>query len=151
MSVGSVVPFINDFLVLQGDPSTTVGGPFPEGRTKVTLLEFWATIPHLSELQRRYMDVDFTIISATWERGKSNEEKIRDFVQNNQSMDYTVVLDKNGTLIKTILEESEAKGEAKGIPSAFIIVNNVIESVGHPQNSAFTILMEEAAAKASKK
>ena len=43
MSVGAVVPFINDFLVIKGDPALTIGAPVPEGRTKVVVLEFWAT------------------------------------------------------------------------------------------------------------
>lgn len=43
MSVGSVVPFINDFTVINGEPTITVGGPIPDGHTRVTVLEFWAT------------------------------------------------------------------------------------------------------------
>ena len=43
MSVGTTVPFINDFLVINGDSATTIGEPVPEDRTKVVVLEFWAT------------------------------------------------------------------------------------------------------------
>lgn len=48
MSVGAIVPLINDFLVIKGDPALTIGAPVPEGRTKVVVLEFWATYVHFS-------------------------------------------------------------------------------------------------------
>ncbi|KAI8594587.1 thioredoxin-like protein [Dissophora ornata] len=149
MSVGAVVPFINDFLVINGDASTTIGGPVPEGRTKVVVLEFWATwcgpclqsIPHLSELQRKYKDVDVTIVGSTNEQ---DEQKIRDFVKN-QSMDYTVVLDKNQSLHSKVFKPSGATG----IPFAAVIVNNKIVFSGHPMDPLFGNSLEQAAAKAS--
>ncbi|KAF9435079.1 hypothetical protein BGZ76_006913 [Entomortierella beljakovae] len=141
MSVGTVVPFINDFLVIKGDESTTIGGPIPEGRTKVVVLEFWATIPHLSELQRKYKDVDVTIVGSTNEQ---DEQKIRDFVQS-KSMDYTVVLDKNQSLNSKIFKPSGATG----IPFAAVIVNNKIVFSGHPMDPQFAKTLEDSASKAS--
>ncbi|KAF9349074.1 hypothetical protein BGX34_002070 [Mortierella sp. NVP85] len=141
MSVGTVVPFVDDFLVISGDSSTTVGGPIPEGRTKVVVLEFWATIPHLSELQRKYKDVDVTIIGSTNEK---DEQKIRQFVQE-KSMDYTVVIDKNGSLHSKVFKPSGSQG----IPFAAVIVNNKIVFSGHPMDPAFARTLEEAASRAS--
>ncbi|KAF9173972.1 hypothetical protein BGX21_008982 [Mortierella sp. AD011] len=141
MSVGTTVPFINDFLVINGDPSTTIGGPIPEGRTKVVVLEFWATIPHLSELQRKYKDVDVTIVGATNEQ---DEQKIRDFVKS-RSMEYTVVMDKSQSLNSKVFKPSGATG----IPFAAVIVNNKIVFSGHPMDPKFDKTLEEAAAKAS--
>ncbi|KAI8352671.1 thioredoxin-like protein [Mortierella sp. GBAus27b] len=149
MSVGTVVPFVDDFIVIKGDPSTTVGGPIPEGRTKVVVLEFWATwcgpclqsIPFLSELQRKYKDVDVTIIGTTNEK---DEQKIRNFVSS-QSMEYTVVLDKNQSLYTKVFK---ASGQT-GIPFAAVVVNNKIVFSGHPMDPNFARTLEDSASKAT--
>ncbi|KAF9900901.1 hypothetical protein BX616_002459 [Lobosporangium transversale] len=149
MSVGSIIPFIDNFVVIKGDPNITIGGPVPNGHTKVVVLEFWATwcgpclqsIPHLSELQRKYKDVDVTIIGSTNEQ---DEQKIRNFVQG-QPMDYTVVLDKHHALHSKVFKPSGATG----IPFAAIIVNNKILFSGHPMDPNFDRILEDAASKAS--
>ncbi|KAG0053260.1 hypothetical protein BGZ83_001430 [Gryganskiella cystojenkinii] len=149
MSVGTTIPFIDDFIVIKGDPATTIGGPIPEGRTKVVVLEFWATwcgpclqsIPHLSELQRKYKDVDVTIIGSTNEQ---DEQKIRDFVKS-KDMEYTVVLDKKQSLSSKIFKPSGATG----IPFAAVIVNNKVVFSGHPMDPQFGKTLETNAAKAS--
>ncbi|KAF9946906.1 hypothetical protein BGZ65_009304 [Modicella reniformis] len=141
MSVGTVVPFINDFLVIKGDSSITIGSPVPEGHTKVVVLEFWATIPHLSELQRKYRDVDVTIIGSTNEK---DEQKIRDFVKVN-AMEYTVILDKNQSLYSQVFKASGAKG----IPFATVIVNNKIVFSGHPMDPNFATTLDQKASQAS--
>ncbi|KAF9927924.1 hypothetical protein FBU30_002762 [Linnemannia zychae] len=149
MSVGATVPFINDFSVIKGDPSFTIGAPVPEGHTKVVVLEFWATwcgpcrqsVPHLSELQRKYKDVDVTIVGTTNEQ---DESKIRAFVQEN-SMDYIVIMDKNQSLHAKVFQPSGARG----IPYAAIIVNNRIQFAGHPMDPQFDRALKEAASKAS--
>ncbi|KAG0266747.1 hypothetical protein BG011_001206 [Mortierella polycephala] len=149
MSVGTAVPFINDFLVIHGDPSLTIGEPVPEGHTKVVVLEFWATwcgpclqsIPHLSELQRKYKDVDVTIVGSTNEQ---DEQKIREFVKT-KSMDYTVVMDKSQSLHSKVFKPSGATG----IPFAAVIVNNKIVFSGHPMDPQFQKTLGEAAAKAT--
>lgn len=149
MSVGSVVPFINDFTVINGEPTITVGGPIPEGHTRVTVLEFWATwcgpcvqsIPHLSELQRKYKDVDVTIVASTNEQ---DEQKVRDFVKS-KNMDYTVVIDKNQSLHSKVFKPSGATG----IPFSAIAVNNKIVFSGHPMDPQFARQLETAAAKAT--
>ncbi|KAF9975144.1 hypothetical protein BGZ73_001321 [Actinomortierella ambigua] len=143
MSVGTTVPFINDFLVIKGDSNTTIGGPVPEGKTRVVVLEFWATIPHLSELQRQYKqkNLDITIVGTTSE---PDEQKIRNFVAQN-NMEYTVVLDRNQSLRSKIFQPSGATG----IPFAAIIVNNKIVHSGHPMDPNFKRQLEAAAGKAS--
>ncbi|KAF9416035.1 hypothetical protein BGZ94_010310 [Podila epigama] len=149
MSVGSVIPFIDDFTVINGDPSITVGGPVPDGHTRVTVLEFWATwcgpclqsIPHLSELQRKYKDVDVTIVASTNEK---DESKIREFVKS-KSMEYTVVMDTKQTLHSKVFKPSGATG----IPFSAIAVNNKIVFSGHPMDPQFARQLEAAAAKAT--
>ncbi|KAG0082083.1 hypothetical protein BGZ93_002529 [Podila epicladia] len=141
MSVGSVIPFINDFTVINGEPTITVGGPIPVGHTRVTVLEFWATIPHLSELQRKYKDVDVTIVASTNEQ---DEQKVRDFVKS-KNMDYTVVMDKNQSLHSKVFKPSGATG----IPFSAIAVNNKIVFSGHPMDPQFARQLEAAAAKAT--
>ncbi|KAG0225239.1 hypothetical protein BGW41_004795 [Actinomortierella wolfii] len=143
MSVGATVPFINDFLVIKGDPNTTIGGPVPEGKTRVVMLEFWATIPHLSELQKEFKqkNLDVTIIASTFE---PDEQKIRDFVAH-ENMEYTVILDRHQTVRSKIYQPSGATG----IPFAAIIVNNKIVHSGHPMDPNFRRQLESAAAKAS--
>ncbi|KAG0307823.1 hypothetical protein BGZ98_009683 [Dissophora globulifera] len=141
MSVGAIVPFTNDFLVINGDASITVGEPVPAGRTKVVVLEFWATIPHLSELQRKYKDVDVTIIGSTIE---PDEQKIRSFAKD-KSMDYTVVMDKNKSLYSKVFTPSGATG----IPFAAVVVNNKIVFSGHPMDPKFQQTLADAASKAS--
>ncbi|KAG0254658.1 hypothetical protein DFQ27_006732 [Actinomortierella ambigua] len=143
MSVGTTVPFIDDFMVIKGDQNTTLGGPVPEGKTRVVVLEFWATIPHLSELQREYKqkNLDITIVASTSEQ---DEQKIRNFVAQN-NMEYTVVLDRNQSLRSKIFQPSGATG----IPFAAIIVNNKIVHSGHPMDPNFKRQLESAAAKAS--
>ncbi|KAI1306552.1 hypothetical protein EDD11_004715 [Mortierella claussenii] len=141
MSVGTVVPFIDNFVVIKGDRTTTIGSPIPEGHTKVVVLEFWATIPRLSELQRKYKDVDVTIIGTTNEQ---DEQKIRNFVSS-KSMDYTVVLDKYQELHSKVFKPSGATG----IPFAAILVNNKIVFSGHPMDPQFGKTLDDAASKAS--
>ncbi|KAG0012661.1 hypothetical protein BGZ80_011596, partial [Entomortierella chlamydospora] len=98
-------------------------------------------IPHLSELQRKYKDVDVTIVGATNEQ---DEQKIRDFVKS-RSMEYTVVMDKSQSLNSKVFKPSGATG----IPFAAVIVNNKIVFSGHPMDPKFDKTLEEAAAKAS--
>ncbi|KAF9584416.1 hypothetical protein BGW38_006528 [Lunasporangiospora selenospora] len=141
MSVGSTVPFVDDLMIIKGDSSIAVGAPVPQGRTKVVVLEFWATIPFLSELQRDYRNVDVTIIGLTSEK---DEQKIRDFVQSN-NMEYTVAIDTNQTLHSQVFRASGATG----IPFAAIAVNNTIVFSGHPMDPNFRKTLENEAAKAS--
>ena len=69
---------------------------------KVYVVEFWATwcgpcrtsIPHLTEMAKKFKDkATFTGVSV-WERGEDIEKQVTDFVENmGEKMDYNVALD----------------------------------------------------------
>jgi thiol-disulfide isomerase/thioredoxin len=115
---------------MKGDPVT-----LEEGRGKnIYVVEFWATwcppcrqsIPHLTELQKKYKASNVVIIGVT----KEDEQTVAPFLaEMGDRMDYHVALD-NG-------EQTQAAFEAiapiPGIPTAFIIdkEGKVVWS-GHP-------------------
>src|SRR5207237_651391 len=90
------------------------------GDGKIYVVEFWATwcppcrasIPHLSELNKRFKDKGVVFIGVTDEE----PTKVKPFVQNmGEKMNYTVAID-----------DSKQTGAAyawgiRGIPSAFVI------------------------------
>ena len=129
-----------------GDPAPEfTPGKFIKGdevksleKGKFYVVEFWATwcgpcvqsIPHVSELQKKYKDVVF-IGQNVW------EEKVEDvapFVtQMGDKMDYRVALDtvagENGKMATNWMK---AAGQG-GIPTAFIIDKETkIAWIGHP-------------------
>lgn len=125
LSVGSWV---------KGDPVLIEPG-------KVYVVEFWATwcgpclqsIPHLTELAKKYAGkVNFVGVSV-WERGRDIEGLVGKFVKDmGAKMEYTVALDDaDGTMAKTWMQ---AAGQG-GIPSAFIINGDrKIVWIGHPMS-----------------
>ena len=118
---------------------------------QVYVVEFWATwcgpckvsIPHLTELQKKYGDkVTFTGVSVWEEREPENEDyfkKVEDFVTEwGDKMAYTVAVDgKAGTMAKTWME---AAGQG-GIPAAFIVnQEGKIAWIGHPMDGLDEVL-----------
>jgi thiol-disulfide isomerase/thioredoxin len=101
---------------------------------KVVVVEFWATwcppcrasIPHLTELQKKFKDKDVVFI------GVSDEEvgTVKKFVEKmGEKMDYTVVVDNDR---KTSKDYMTAYGQG-GIPHAFIVdKQGSIVWHGHP-------------------
>ncbi len=98
------------------------GGPVQIKKGSVYVIEFWATwcppckytIPHLTELQKKYKDKAVTII------GISNElvSTVQPFVKAKaETMDYIIAVDTDGIATKNYMR---AFGET-GIPTAFII------------------------------
>ena len=143
-----------------GDPAPNVtvskwvkGTPikgFEKG--KLYVVEFWATwcgpckesIPHLTELAKKYPDVKFTGVSV-WE---SDQKDVEPFVKNmGDKMSYNVAMDQlpagktdgsQGAMAKTWMT---AAGQ-NGIPAAFIIDRDGhVAWIGHP------MAMEEPLAK----
>jgi len=108
---------------------------------KVYVVEFWATwcgpcrvsIPHLTELAKKYAGrVTFAGISV-WERDPAYIEKVGKFVEEmGDKMDYSVAADDaEGTMAKTWMT---AAGE-QGIPSAFVVDGKGrIAWIGHPMS-----------------
>ncbi|MBS1706353.1 MAG: TlpA family protein disulfide reductase [Armatimonadetes bacterium] len=137
---------------------------------KVYVVEFWATwcgpckqsIPHLTELAKKYKDqVTFTGVSI-WEKGRGSTEttdqiqkKVADFVDSMaEKMDYNVATDTaDDSMSNTWMR---AAGE-NGIPSAFVIKDSKIAWIGHPMSGldeAITEILtgafDEAEAKAAR-
>ncbi len=146
LSVGDPAPKIEVKDFVKGKPVTK----FDKGKTYV--VEFWATwcgpcrvsIPHLTELQKKYKDVTFIGVSV-FERDQS---AVKPFVEKmGDKMDYRVAMDalkpvpakpgegkagekkEEGVMATTWME---AAGQ-NGIPTAFIInKDGKIAWIGHP-------------------
>jgi thiol-disulfide isomerase/thioredoxin len=152
LKVGDKAPPLAVAKWLKGTPTQT----FKPGQ--VYVVEFWATwcgpckvsIPHLTELQKKYGDkVSFNGISV-WEEQKPTDEtyiqKVQDFVTEwGDKMAYNVAADgMAGTMAKTWME---AAGQG-GIPSAFVVNGDgVIAWIGHPMSDLDKVLDEVVAGK----
>ncbi|MHC4518801.1 MAG: TlpA family protein disulfide reductase [Planctomycetota bacterium] len=132
-----------------GKPATALrglqwikGGPVQIKKGSVYVVEFWATwcppcrasIPHLTELQRRFKEKGVTII------GISNEtaDIVKPFVQQMAAkMDYTVAIDTGGQATKGYVEAFNIRG----IPHAFIVgKDGNLLWYGHPMAAMDTVL-----------
>ena len=101
---------------------------------QVYVVEFWATwcgpcrtsIPHLTELQKRFKDQGVTVVGISDE----TEDEVRPFVQKmGAKMDYSVALDDNRKTSKDYM----AAYQQNGIPTAFVVdQQGRIAWVGHP-------------------
>ncbi|MBQ7590414.1 MAG: redoxin domain-containing protein [Verrucomicrobia bacterium] len=100
----------------------------------VYVVEFWATwcgpcrntIPHLTELQKKYKDQGVVFVGVSSEKA----EEVKPFVQEmGDKMDYNVAVDKDDATDKAYMA---AYGQ-NGIPCAFIInKESQVVWVGHP-------------------
>jgi len=119
------------------------GGPVEIKKGSVYVIEFWTTwcppckytIPHLTELQKKYKD-KVTII------GISNEpvSTVQPFVKAKaETMDYVVSVDTDGIATKNYMR---AFGET-GIPTAFVIdKKGRLVWIGHPMGGLDEVLKE---------
>jgi len=137
LKIGDPAPPIKVARWFKGDP----GEKPVEGTVQV--VEFWATwcgpcmksIPHLSELSKKYQGKARIIGISIWESEKTDHEKrlaaVGKFVESQgDKMDYAVAADDNdGSMASKWME---AAGE-KGIPTAFIVgKDGRIVWVGNP-------------------
>ena len=117
-----------------------------DGRGKqIYVVEFWATwcppcrasIPHMSELQKKYAGKNVTFIGISAEK---NAKAVRDFVEKmGDKMDYTVALDKNGATD----EAYNAPNGVNSIPHAYVIdKNGAVAWHGHPQDPQMESLLQ---------
>src|SRR5579859_1941734 len=92
LSIGDPAPAITVKRFVKGAPVTK----FEKG--KLYVVEFWATwcppcresIPHLTELQKKFKDVTFIGVSAF----ENDQKKVKPFVEEmGKKMDYRVALD----------------------------------------------------------
>jgi thiol-disulfide isomerase/thioredoxin len=137
LAVGGAAPAIKVAKWVKGSPVEKLAAD------KLYVVEFWATwcppcrrsIPHLTELAKKYGGkVEFVGVSV-WEREKKDEErltKVTQFVKEmGDKMQYTVALDDpSGFMAK---EWMMAAGQ-DGIPAAFIVRGGKIAWIGHPMD-----------------
>ncbi|MGA2497970.1 MAG: redoxin domain-containing protein [Tepidisphaeraceae bacterium] len=126
-----------------GDPAPALqvgkwvkGEPVKEfARDKIYIVEFWATwcppcrasIPHLTELQKKYADKAVVCIGQDLDEP---EDKVVPFVEKmGDKMDYRVAVDADGAMGKAWFK---AAGQ-NGIPCAFIVNKETkVVWIGHP-------------------
>lgn len=145
LSIGDAAPALKYSKWLKGNPVKSFDGDH------LYVLEFWATwcgpckaaMPHITELQQQYNDKATFIGVGVWEKvpdGKPYESSlpsVEKYVKGNDAnMGYDVVADNNEQHMGN--NWLKAAGQ-NGIPSTFIVKNNKIIWIGHP-NSLDSIL-----------
>jgi len=136
LGIGSAAPKLEVKEFVKGDAVKDLE------KGKIYVVEFWATwcgpcrqtIPHVSQLQKKYKDVTFIGVSV-WEQ---DQKGVKPFVEEmGDKMAYRVALDAvpeggkggEGAMAKTWME---AAGQS-GIPAAFIINGEgKVAWIGHP-------------------
>lgn len=127
LSIGDPAPKLAVKEFVKGDPISRLD------KGKIYVVEFWATwcgpcrtsIPHLTELQKRYKDVTFLGVSIN----ENDTKDVKPFVeQMGEKMDYRVAID-DGAMAQSWME---ASGQG-GIPTAFIVNGEgKVAWIGHP-------------------
>ncbi len=136
LNIGDPAPKLEVKEFVKGDPVKQLE------KGKVYVVEFWATwcgpcratIPHLTELQKKHKDVTVIGVSIA----EQDPGKVKPFVQEmGEKMDYRVATDavpegkkaSDGAMSKNWMD---AAGQ-QGIPTAFIVnADNLIAWIGHP-------------------
>lgn len=106
----------------------------------VIVVEFWATwcgpciasMPHLSELQKKHADKGLIIIGVTKPDPNNALEKVEQFTKDNaEKQAYTVAFDGDGATFEAYMRAADQNG----IPTAFIVDRDgKIAWIGHPMN-----------------
>jgi len=136
LTLGDAAPMLSVKKFVKGAPVAK----FEKG--KLYVVEFWATwcgpckvsIPHLTQLQKKFKDVTFIGVSV-WEKSQSDVEP---FVKSmGDKMDYHVAIDEvpagkdgNSGVMAT---NWMAAAKQNGIPTAFIVdKESKVAWIGHP-------------------
>lgn len=133
LAIGDAAPALTVAKWVKGAPVPS----FQKGH--VYMIEFWATwcgpciasMPHVSELQKKYNEKNFTVIGMTSTDSRGNTlEKVEAMVADKgDTMGYTVAWDEER---KTNEAFMQAAGQG-GIPCSFLIDGNgKIAYIGHP-------------------
>lgn len=141
LKVGDAAPAFSVESFIQGEKFEA----FESG--KVYVVEFWATwctpcvasIPHLTELQKKYPNITIIGVTASEQPSRANLDdrltKAEAFVaKQGARMEYTVAYDGNGFMWSNWM----IPAQRGGIPATFIVgPEGRIEWVGHPQMDEF--------------
>jgi thiol-disulfide isomerase/thioredoxin len=124
------------------------GGPVTLTPGNVHVVEFWATwcppcrvsIPHLTELQKKYKDKGVTFVGISDE----SPNVTRPFVeQMGDRMDYSVASDAQRDVYRGYMDAFHQEG----IPTAFIVnAAGKVAWVGHPMDDEFEQQIDRALA-----
>lgn len=145
--VGDKAPPLSVEEWLKGEPVTS----FESG--KVYLVEFWGTwcgpciknIPHLSELQKKYLSQDLIVIGVATHEWDGRDELDKFMEERGSEMEYRVAYDSDLSMEKEwdtgeLADESDFK-----IPLSFVIdKNGIILFKGHPENRRLESSIEKA-------
>lgn len=136
LNVGDAAPKLQVKEFVKGEPVKQFD------KDKIYVVEFWATwcppcratIPHLTELQKKHKDVKFVGVSV-YER---KPEEVKPFVKEmGEKMDYVVAIDdvpagaeaNQGKMAKNWMDAAQQEG----IPTAFIVNGDgKVAWIGHP-------------------
>lgn len=140
LEVGGPAPDVVLSKIVKGEDV----GPSLKDTGKITVVEFWATwcgpcrqsIPHLSELQKKYKDKNVRIIGISDE----TEEEVKPFVESQgENMEYIVALDQEK---KTWGAFAEPFG-LTGIPHAFVVdASGTLVWHGHPMDGMDEVIAQ---------
>ena len=134
--LGDKAASLDGLTYIKGEPVS-----FEKGRFYV--VEFWATrckpclvsIPHLTELQKKFVDKGVTVIGISDEK---EVETVRGFVaKQGKEMDYTVATDTTGQVLAGYM----GAYKRRGIPAVFIVDGNGnVAWFGHPMKGLEEVL-----------
>jgi thiol-disulfide isomerase/thioredoxin len=117
--------------------------------SQVYVVEFWATwcgpcrtsIPHLTELQKKYKDQGVTIIGVSDETAAEVEPFVKEM---GSKMDYVVAVDRDRATFAAYMEAFEQGG----IPTAFVVDKaGKVVWYGHPMGGLDGVLEKVVAGK----
>ncbi len=115
---------------------------------QISVVEFWATwcgpcvssVPHLTELQRRYASRGVQVVAITQADESNTLERVQQFVRRwGEKMDYTVGFDANGETYKAYMDAADQGG----IPTVFVVDQaGRIAWIGYPDDGLDDVLEE---------